>query len=464
MNGLSLHSVSCRARVAAFAARMFQVFQPGPFRSGTGPQRRVESYGHHLTAAHRGRHGNMGSSTAVGDHELLSQDRARHAVRWLAARAALVLALSAFGVAMVSSETAQAHGGGGDRSSGPLVLGHRGASGYVPEHTLTSYFVAIQDGADFVEPDLVMTKDGVLVARHENEIGGTTNVAEHPEFADRKTTKVIDGVSLTGWFTEDFTIAELKTLRARERIPQIRPANTRFDGQFEVPTFEEVLGLVRAIDKQREEAARQLGKRPPKPIGVYPETKHPTYFRGLNLAMEVPVVRTLKKFGYEGRHAPIFIQSFEVQNLKDLSRITDIRLIQLLSGTGAPFDFVASGSTKTYADLITPAGLKDVARYAYGIGPDKSMVIPRLSDGRLGTPTALVQNAHKAGLKVHPYTFRVENSFLPLEFRSSTDPTGLGDLAGEITAFLNTGIDGFFTDNANLGVQARDAFVEAQAD
>ena len=356
------------------------------------------------------------------------------------------------------TDTAQAHG----PEQKPLVIGHRGASGYVPEHTLTSYFIAMQFGADYVEPDLVMTKDGVLVARHENEIGGTTNVAEHPEFADRKTTKSIDGVALTGWFTEDFTLTELKTLRAKERIPAIRPANARFDSEFEVPTFEEVLSLVQAVEKQREASARQQGKRPPKRIGVYPETKHPSYFRGIHLAMEEPLVRTLKKFGYEGRNAPIFIQSFEVANLKDLSRITRIPLIQLLSGSGAPYDFVLAHDTRTYADIIKPTGLREVATYAYGIGPDKSMIIPRNADGSLATATTLVRDAHAAGLKLHPYTFRAENNFLPLEFRSSTDPTQLGDLEGEIKAFLAVGIDGFFTDQSNYGVRARNAFVEAQ--
>src|SRR6201996_7396089 len=182
----------------------------------------------------------------------------------------------------------------------PIVIGHRGASGYVPEHTLTSYFIAMQDGADYVEPDLVMTKDGVLVARHENEIGGTTDVADHPEFASRRATKVIDGTSITGWFTEDFTLAELKTLRARERIPDIRPGNTRFDGQFEIPTFDEVLGLIRALDGERAVAARKLGLPKPARIGVYPETKHPTYFDHCGLRMDRPLLQTLARHGYEG--------------------------------------------------------------------------------------------------------------------------------------------------------------------
>src|SRR6185437_12690721 len=212
----------------------------------------------------------------------------------------------------------------------PIVIGHRGASGYVPEHTLTSYFIAIQDGGDYVEPDLVMTKDAVLVARHENEIGGTTNVAEHPEFASRRATKVIDGTSITGWFTEDFTLAELKTLRARERIPETRPGNTRFDGQFEIPTFEEILALVHGVEEQREARARQLGLPPPQRIGVYPETKHPTYFANAGLPMEELLVRTLERHGYKGRKGLAYIQSFETSNLKALSKMTQLPLVQLI--------------------------------------------------------------------------------------------------------------------------------------
>jgi len=423
-------------------------------------QRGFENYGRYLFAAHCG---GEGVSEAAGSDERDLLVRARHADHWMAAKALLSVATLALG-AFAMSHSAQAHGwDGGDRphhEAEPLVLGHRGASGYVPEHTLTAYFIAIQFGADFVEPDLVMTKDGVLVARHENEIGGTTNVADHPEFASRRTTKAIDGVSLTGWFTEDFTLAELKTLRAKERIPQLRPANSRFDGTFEIPTFEEVLNLVQQVEKQREAAARQQGKPAPKRIGVYPETKHPSYFRGISLPMEAQVVRTLKKFGYEGRNAPIFIQSFEVGNLKDLSHMTRIRLIQLLSAAGQPYDFVLAHDPRGYADLIKPAGLKEVASYAYGIGPEKSMVIPRNADGSLAAPTTLVRDAHKAGLKVHAYTFRAENNFLPLEFRSSTDPTEFGDLVGEIKAHLAVGLDGFFTDHSNFGVQARDEFVD----
>jgi glycerophosphoryl diester phosphodiesterase len=352
----------------------------------------------------------------------------------------------------------------------PLVIGHRGASGYVPEHTLVSYYIAIQQGADYAEPDLVMTKDGVLVARHENEIGGTTDVAEHAKFARRRTVKVVDGISLEGWFTEDFTLAELKTLHARERIPDIRPANTRFDGQFGIPTFDEVLALIRSVDAQRAVAARRLGKPKPAPIGVYPETKHPTYFDELGLRMDRPLLQTLARHGYEGRKAPVFIQSFEVGNLKRLRKKTALPMVQLVEASGAPYDFIGAGDSRTYADVITPSGLAEVATYANAIGPNKSLVIPRVPgnaipasggvaaavDGKLGAPTSLVRDAHAAGLGVHPWTFRAENHFLPANLRSSSDSTQHGDLAAEIAAFLEAGVDGFFTDHPVLGRQACD--------
>ncbi len=340
----------------------------------------------------------------------------------------------------------------------PVVIGHRGACGYVPEHTLTSYFIAMQDGVDYVEPDLVMTKDGVLVARHENEIGGTTDVAQHPEFADRRTTKTIDGIVHTGWFTEDFTLGELKALRARERIPEIRHDNTRFDGQFEVPTFDEILALVDGVQKQRETNARQLGLPSPKRIGVYPETKHPTYFQGLGLPMEELLVRTLHQHGYKGRDGLAIIQCFEVGNLKEMRRMTELPIIQLMEDEGGPYDFLAKGVGLTYRDMITPAGLAEVATYATGIGPHKLQVIPRAADDTLAKPTSLIEDAHAAGLKVHAYTFRAENQFLPKNFRSGLEAHRLGDLQGELKIHLEAGLDGFFTDHADFGVRARDAF------
>jgi glycerophosphoryl diester phosphodiesterase len=367
-----------------------------------------------------------------------------------------ILALAAAPLAVADND----HGRDRAHERKPIVIGHRGASGYVPEHTLTAYFIAIQHSADCVEPDLVMTKDGVLVARHENEIGGTTNVADKTEFASRRVTKTIDGISITGWFTEDFTLAELKTLRAKERIPAQRPANTRFDGMFEVPTFEEVLALVQAVNSERWREAAGKDDRRFKPVCVYPETKHPTYFQDIGLAMERPLVSILHRYGYHGREAPVFIQSFEVANLKALSKMTDLPLVQLLSDVGRPWDFTVSGDPRTYADMATRAGLADIAHYASGVGVNKNLMIPRVSGGFLGAPTTLVTDAHAKGLIVHGWTFRAENAFLPADFRSSTDPNAFGNLAGEVKRFLELGMDGFFTDQPDIGVRARNEFVE----
>jgi glycerophosphoryl diester phosphodiesterase len=333
----------------------------------------------------------------------------------------------------------------------PIVIAHRGASGYAPEHTLAAYFIAMQQGADYIEPDLVVTRDGVLVARHENEIGGTTDVARHAEFADRRTTKAIDGARVTGWFTEDFLLAELKTLRARERIPEQRPGNTRLDGRLEVPTLEEILALVRAVEAQSQVRARQLRLPPPEPIGVYPETKHPSYFTAVGLAMEERLVDALERYGYRGRDGRAFLQSFETGNLRALSRLTQLPLVQLIEAAGAPYDLVQGGDPRTYADLITPKGLEEIAAYASCIGPAKSLVIPRDGAGKLLRPTSLVADCHAVGLEVHPWTFRAEAAFLP---------AGL-DLAGELGEFLAAGIDGFFADQPDIGVCVRDEFTAA---
>jgi glycerophosphoryl diester phosphodiesterase len=343
-------------------------------------------------------------------------------------------------------------------SAAPIVIGHRGASGYVPEHTLASYFLAMQYGADYVEPDLVMTADGVLIARHENEIGATTDVAQHLEFAARRAERVIDGARVSGWFTEDFTLAELKTLRVRERIPELRPGNTRFDGQFEIPTLEEILSLVRGVELARATRARQLGAPVPARIGVYPETKHPSHFAARGLAMERPLLAALSRHGYEG-DSPVWLQSFEVANLRSLAGMTQLKRVQLIEESGAPYDLVAAGDARSYADLITPAGLAEIAGYAQAIGPNKSLVIPRRGDGSLGAPTALTEQAHAQGLAVHPWTFRAENAFLPAPLRRGALPAERGDLAGELLAYLRCGIDGFFTDQADVGVAARDAFL-----
>ena len=347
--------------------------------------------------------------------------------RWFLASAALAL------LAGCTTEpvTAQATLDG----QPPIVIAHRGASGERPEHTIAGYRLAIELGADYIEPDLVLTKDGVLVARHENEISETTDVANHPEFAPRKATKTIDGQKVTGWFTEDFTLAELKTLRARERLPKLR--STEYDGQFDIPTFEEILTLLAEVNKGRKT-----------PVGVYPETKHPSYFVSIGLPHEAPLLAMLDRFGYRGRTAPVFIQSFEVGNLMDLRAESDLPLIQLLDAEGSPADRPGT----SYAAMTSPAGLKMIAAYANGIGPNKAMVIPRAALGRLGKPTTLVRDAHDAGLKVHPWTFRRENYFLPLGDKGSVNPAAHGDLAGEIKAFLDTGIDGLFSDNPREAV------------
>lgn len=341
----------------------------------------------------------------------------------------------------------------------PVIIGHRGASGYVPEHTLASYFLAIQQGADFVEPDLVSTQDGVLVARHENEIGGTTDVDAHPEFADRRTTRTVDGTSIEGWFTEDFTLAELKTLRARERIAQLRPANARFDGQFEIPTLDEILDLVHGADIVRAHSARARHEPAPRRIGIYPETKHPSYFSAIGLSLEQPLLAALSRHGYEGPDAPIFIQSFETANLKQLRTLTQIPLVQLIAAAGAPFDWVAAGESRNYAGMVTRRGLAQVATYADAVGVEKILVIPRTADGGLGSRTTLIDDAHAEGLLVHAWTFRAENHFLPEPLRHGADPAALGDLAGELTPYLKAGLDGVFVDQPILGARTRDGLL-----
>jgi glycerophosphoryl diester phosphodiesterase len=325
-----------------------------------------------------------------------------------------------------------------------LVIAHRGASGYRPEHTLAAYQLAIQQCADYIEPDLVPTKDGELVARHENEIGGTTDVATRPEFASRKTTKMVDGGSIAGWFTEDFTLAELKTLRAKERLPSVRPANTAFDGLYQIPTLDEVVDLAR-------HSRSCSGKR----VGVYPETKHPTYFASIGLAMEDRLLEVLESNDYDRANSPVIIQSFETGNLKELARKTDLPLAQLINCSGAPYDLVAGNDPHTYADLASRRGLAAISRYADGVGVCKDVMIPRDAQGRLLAPTPVIKNAHRVGLSVTGWTFRRENLFLPAQYRRGTDPNAAGDLNGEINAFLDAGMDHFFTDNPDVGDQAR---------
>jgi glycerophosphoryl diester phosphodiesterase len=370
--------------------------------------------------------------------------RPRRALPGCAVLVSASLAAFAFAVPASAERGGAADDRRADRTTtteGPLIIGHRGASGYRPEHTLAAYQLAIDLGADFIEPDLVATKDGVLVARHENEISETTDVESHPAFADRHTTKTIDGRSVTGWFTEDFTLAELKTLRAEERLPDLRQENTVHDGRYEIPTFDEVVALATSNSTGRA-----------RPIGVYPETKHPTYFDSIGLSLEEPLVETLRGHGLADRNAPVFVQSFETENLRDLDTMVQVPLVQLIGGgSGGPAD----GSGLTYAHMSTAAGLRTIATYADGVGPDKNRVIPVAADGSLGAPTTFVRDAHAVDLLVHPYTIRAENAFLPPALRSSAAPADYGDVLAELEAFYDAGVDGVFTDQPDLAVVAR---------
>ena len=336
-----------------------------------------------------------------------------------------------------------------------LVIGHRGASALRPEHTLASYRKAVEDGADVIEPDVVSTKDGVLVARHENDITGTTNVVDDPKFADRKTTKTIDGMSITGWFTEDFTLAELKTLRARERIPDIRPANTHYDDQFEIPTLDEVLQLAEeltAVDRRT--------------VCFTPETKHPTYFQSINLPLEDKLIETLKANKFTKDKAYVFIQSFETTNLKEIRQKIGTsqkkwKLMQLIdSAEKAPYDLVVKGDTRKYADLLTQASIQDIATYADGISPYKLNLINVDSAGAFQTPSDVIRFAHDAGLLVHSWTFRPENNFLPAPLKSGSTPITRHEAGSitEIQTYLEAGLDGLFTDDPAVGRKAVDTF------
>jgi glycerophosphoryl diester phosphodiesterase len=333
----------------------------------------------------------------------------------------------------------------GRRRSLPVVIAHRGASGYRPEHTLAAYELAARLGADFLEPDLVATKDGVLVCRHEPDLGVTTNIRDHPAFTLRKTVKAVDGATVTGWFVEDFTLDELRTLRAIERFPRIRQANTVHDGRYEVPTFTELLQLRRRL-------SRELGHE----IGVYPETKHPTYFQSAGLALEPLLIQSLESFGLNHAEAPVFVQSFEVANLRWLRQLgLRTGAVQLLAASGSPFDTLSAGKGPSYADLTAPGGLAAIGRYAQGIGPDKRRLIPLRTDGNLGRPTNLVDDAHATGLLVHAFTFRAENSFLPCAYRTTAAVCHYVRAIEEQITYLATGIDGLFTDQPDLSVLAR---------
>lgn len=316
-----------------------------------------------------------------------------------------------------------------------IVIAHRGASSERPEHTIEAYRLAIEQGAHYIEPDLVMTSDGVFVARHENEISQTTDVADRPEFADRRTTKTIDGREVTGWFTEDFTLADLRTLRARERLPRLRPESAEHDGRYQVPTLAEIIALVQSQSR---------------PVGIVPEIKHPGYFADIGLPMEAALARELAAAGYEDEDDLAMIQSFEIAALAALDMLTDLRLVQLIRGSGAPAD--APGAT--YAHLTTPEGLAAIAAYADAIGPDKEWLIPRDGHGNLMEPTNISGDAQRLGLLVLPYTFRPENYFLPELLHIEGGETAHGVLEQEIAAYLRLGVDGFFTDDTEEGVYA----------
>lgn len=323
----------------------------------------------------------------------------------------------------------------------PLVIAHRGASGERPEHTMASYRRAIAQGADFIEPDLVFSKDGVLVCRHENEISGTTDVASRAEFAARRAAKVVDGQRVEGWFAEDFTLAELKTLRCRERLPQLRPQNTAFDGQEQIPTFAEALALARGAN-----------------AGIYPELKHPSFMSACGFHPVEAFVAAVREGGGQAAADKMFVQCFEVGPLAQVASLSSLRFqtIQLMSADGGPWD----QPDKRYADMASAEGLRSVAQYAHGIGVEKSMIVPRDADGASRTPTDLIARAHAVGLQVHAWTFRAENYFLPKELRrgdanAADYPRMHGDLEAELRQFFALGLDGAFCDFPEIAVRAR---------
>lgn len=329
-------------------------------------------------------------------------------------------------------------------SSPPVVIAHRGASGQRPEHSLAAYRLAARQGADFIEPDLVITRDGQLIARHENELSGTTDVASRPEFAERRTSKRIDGQTVTGWFAEDFSLAEIKTLAVRERIPHLRPGNVAHEAGERIPTLREILIWL-----------KDYRARSGHDLGLYPETKHPAYFRAIGLPLEPPLLALLGEHGWDDRAAPVIVQSFEVGNLRWLAGQTTLRLVQLFGPPWmSPPDLAAQAEPPTYAAMANAEGLREIARYAHGIGPPKTSVIARDAGDRSGTPTGLLARAHAVGLVVHPYTFRNENVFLPRDLQRADQPHG--NAAAEYRQFFELGVDGVFSDYPETAVEARE--------
>ena len=391
------------------------------------------------------------------------------------ARRAWISAFVGVGVLLLAVPVVWALGGGGGRDESPLVIGHRGAAGYLPDHTLEGYELAIKLGADYIEPDLVATKDGHLIARHEPNITTTTDVSSRPEFADRETTKVVDGVTETGWFASDFTLKEIKTLRAIQPLCE-RPQ--QFNGRFEIPTLGEVIDL-----------AKRWSKKLDRQIGVYPETKHPTYHAGLGLPLEERLVKVLRREGWSKRNAPVFIQSFEQSNLKLLNRLTPVRLVQLVDANDVapdgtityappfdrPYDWTVSGNpvlqSRTFGYFTTDAGLEEISTYADGIGPWKPYIVSSRAialnpdgtvadangdglvderDRMLLPPTDLVERAHDHGLLIHTWTFRNEQRRLASDFA--------GNPVNEYLLFYRLGVDGLFSDFPDTAFTSRELF------
>ena len=355
----------------------------------------------------------------------------------------------------------------------PLVIGHRGSAGYLPDHTLEGYKLAIQNGADFIEPDLVATKDGELIARHEPNITDTTNVATHPEFASKKTTRTVDGASETGWFATDFTLAEIKTLRA---VQPFSDRNQSFNGLYQIPTLREVLDV-----------AKTEGAKAARVVGVYPETKHPTYHADANLKLEDRLLAILSEYGYTKKDSPVIMQSFEVSNLQYLRPKTAVRLVQLVDGddydfkTGKvtfaapfdrPYDWTKAGKTALFDSMLTPAGLAEIKKYADGVGPWKPYIVPvkgsfdaagkmldvngdgavNYMDTTSQPATTLIADAHKVGLTVHTWTFRSEPKRLAFDYK--------GDPKAEYLQFYRLGVDGLFSDFTDTAVAARATYLK----
>src|SRR5262245_33856222 len=322
----------------------------------------------------------------------------------------------------------------------PLIIAHRGASGHRPEHTMAAYELAIAQGADFLEVDIVATGDGMLIARHENELSDTTDVASRPEFSDRKTTKLIDGIRRAGWFTEDFSLEEVRRLRTIERMPSMRPNNQVFDGQFMIPSLQDVIDLVR-----RE--SRAAGKE----VGLYVETKHPTHFRSLGLPLEHSLVELLHRNGYRTAADPVYLESFEPTSLRKLTELTGLRLVQLIGAQGElPYDFVLQHDSRTTHDLLAPAGLTEIAGYAAALGVTREWIYPIEKTDRIKSPT-FIREAHEKGLQVHVWTFRNENYFLPADLRVGDAghiefPRREGNALGEYQRYFRLGVDGVFSD------------------